>query len=102
MDRIAVIDYGMGNLRSVSKALESLGAEVCVSDKPGDVAKAKKVIRDVWTVGPYRNLRIVRSESELAPIASLPDVVNVEPWIEPKLFGERQGGRMGKKFQRVS
>lgn len=44
MDSVVVIDYGMGNLRSVSKALESLGAEVCVTDKPGDVAKAKKVI----------------------------------------------------------
>lgn len=44
MNPVVVIDYGMGNLRSVSKALESLGAEVCVTDKPGDVAKAKKVI----------------------------------------------------------
>ena len=44
MDPIAVIDYGMGNLRSVSKALESLGAEVCVTDKPTDLEKAKKVI----------------------------------------------------------
>ena len=41
---IVVIDYGMGNLRSVSKALETLGASVCVSSRPDDVVKAEKVI----------------------------------------------------------
>lgn len=41
---ITVVDYGSGNLRSVSKALESLGAEVCVSGKPEDVSRASKVI----------------------------------------------------------
>ena len=41
---IVVIDYGMGNLRSVSKALESLGASVRVSSDPADVARAEKVI----------------------------------------------------------
>ncbi len=30
MNRVAVIDYGMGNLHSVSKALESLGSDVQV------------------------------------------------------------------------
>ena len=41
---ITVIDYGMGNLRSVSKALESLGASVRVSSRPEDVAGAEKLI----------------------------------------------------------
>ena len=41
---IVVIDYGMGNLRSVSKAVESLGAEVRVSSDPADVATAGKLI----------------------------------------------------------
>jgi len=41
---IVVIDYGMGNLRSVSKALESLGAAVRVTSDPGEVAAASKVI----------------------------------------------------------
>ena len=41
---IVVIDYGMGNLRSVSKALESLGAQVRVSSDPQDVTKAVKLI----------------------------------------------------------
>ena len=41
---IVVVDYGMGNLRSVSKALESLGASVRVSSSPGEIAQAKKLI----------------------------------------------------------
>jgi glutamine amidotransferase len=41
---IVVIDYGMGNLRSVSKALESLGASVRVSGDPAEVSRADKVI----------------------------------------------------------
>ncbi len=41
---IVVIDYGMGNLRSVSKALESLGASVRVSSDPAEVSRADKVI----------------------------------------------------------
>jgi glutamine amidotransferase len=41
---ITVVDYGMGNLRSVSKALESLGTKVCVSKEPSDAARAEKLI----------------------------------------------------------
>ena len=41
---ITVIDYGMGNLRSVSKALESLGAPVRVSSDPGEIGSAAKLI----------------------------------------------------------
>jgi len=41
---VVIIDYGMGNLRSVSKALESLGAAVRVSSDPQDVERASKLI----------------------------------------------------------
>ncbi len=41
---ICVIDYGMGNLRSVSKALEKLGGEVEVSGSPDVVARAEKIV----------------------------------------------------------
>ena len=41
---VVIVDYGMGNLRSVSKALESLGAAVRVSSAPDDVARASKLI----------------------------------------------------------
>ncbi|MFA6599437.1 MAG: imidazole glycerol phosphate synthase subunit HisH [Candidatus Omnitrophota bacterium] len=41
---IVVVDYGMGNLRSVSKALEHLGAKVKVSSSSADIARADKVV----------------------------------------------------------
>ncbi|MBU3759550.1 MAG: imidazole glycerol phosphate synthase subunit HisH [Candidatus Omnitrophica bacterium] len=41
---IVVIDYGMGNLRSVSKALEHLGANVTVSSDPQVLERAQKVV----------------------------------------------------------
>jgi len=46
MTRIAVIDYGMGNLRSVAKALEhvSTGAEVVVTSDPAMVRQADRVV----------------------------------------------------------
>ncbi len=43
---IAVIDYGMGNLRSVSKAIEHVapGCNVVVTDDPAVVDAAKRVV----------------------------------------------------------
>jgi imidazole glycerol-phosphate synthase subunit HisH len=44
--RIAVVDYGMGNLRSVSKALEHVapGAEVVVTAEPETILSSEKVV----------------------------------------------------------
>ena len=43
--RVAVIDYGMGNLHSVASALEHVGAsEVTVSHDPEAIAKADRVV----------------------------------------------------------
>jgi glutamine amidotransferase len=41
---IAVIDYGMGNLRSVEKALERVGAKVKVTSRPKDIAVCDKLV----------------------------------------------------------
>ncbi len=41
---IAVIDYGLGNLRSVSKALEGVGAKVEVTNNLQAIAKAKAIV----------------------------------------------------------
>jgi imidazole glycerol-phosphate synthase subunit HisH len=41
---IAVIDYGMGNLRSVSKALESVGAAAVVTSSANTVRGAQAVV----------------------------------------------------------
>src|SRR3954464_11875053 len=41
---IVIIDYGMGNLRSVQKAIESVGQAALVSSDPEEVRKASRVI----------------------------------------------------------
>jgi glutamine amidotransferase len=41
---IAIIDYGMGNLRSVQKALEAVGASAEVTADPDRVARSSHVI----------------------------------------------------------
>jgi imidazole glycerol-phosphate synthase subunit HisH len=41
---IAIIDYGMGNLRSVQKAFEKVGHQAIVTSDPAQVALATKVV----------------------------------------------------------
>jgi len=41
---IAIVDYGMGNLRSVAKALEKVGAHVIVTDSPAKIRSAQGVV----------------------------------------------------------
>ena len=41
---IAVVDYRAGNLTSVKKALDHLGADAVVTGDPGVVAQAGKII----------------------------------------------------------
>jgi imidazole glycerol-phosphate synthase subunit HisH len=44
MSRIALINYGMGNLRSVSQALQAVGADVRVCERPGEVGDADGMV----------------------------------------------------------
>jgi glutamine amidotransferase len=41
---IAIIDYGMGNLRSVQKGFERVGHQAIVTDDPVEVRRASKVV----------------------------------------------------------
>ncbi len=41
---IAIIDYGMGNIHSVQKALEFLGAETFLTNKPKDLMRFDKAV----------------------------------------------------------
>ncbi len=43
-NRICIVDYGIGNLRSVQKALVAAGAEAFLSSDPQQVLKAQKVV----------------------------------------------------------
>lgn len=41
---IAIIDYGMGNLRSVEKAFEKVGFDAVITDKSETIEKADKIV----------------------------------------------------------
>lgn len=60
---IGIIDYGMGNLFSVSKALERLGVPSFISDKPEELAKANGLI--LPGVGAFRDAMNLLAETGL-------------------------------------
>ena len=43
-DEIAIVDYGAGNLRSVSRALEAVGARVRIATRAEDLRSARKIV----------------------------------------------------------
>lgn len=42
--RLVIVDYGMGNLRSVQKAFEKVGAQAHISNDPSFIAQAKMLV----------------------------------------------------------
>jgi len=68
---VAVLDYGSGNLHSVSRALAHVGADVRVVDKPEDVAGDAVLIPGVGHFGQCA--RALRAAGFEAPIRSAID-----------------------------
>ena len=66
MMKIAIIDYGMGNLHSAAKALEKVGAQVVVTRDPAEVLRADKVV--LPGVGAFGDCMKNLNERELAPV----------------------------------
>ena len=50
---IAIIDYGMGNLRSVQKGFEKIGSEALITDDPKVILQAESVV--LPGVGAFRD-----------------------------------------------
>ena len=50
---IHIVDYGMGNLRSVQKAFERIGAEALIVNQPEQIAAADKLV--LPGVGAFRD-----------------------------------------------
>ena len=64
---ISIINYEMGNLRSVQKALEKLGYEAEVTDNPAAIANAEKLI--LPGVGAYSDaMAALRERGLVEPI----------------------------------
>jgi len=69
---IAIIDYGMGNLSSVQKALEKIGHQAVVTDDPSRIANAAKVI--LPGVGAFGDaMKELRRRELVEPILSAID-----------------------------
>lgn len=69
MQPIVIVDYGMGNLRSVQKALERVGQPAIITGDPNRIAEAGKVI--LPGVGAFRDA-----------IARLHEAGMVEPLVD--------------------
>ncbi|MAE59802.1 MAG: imidazole glycerol phosphate synthase subunit HisH [Planctomycetaceae bacterium] len=64
---IAIINYGMGNLRSVQKALERLGHDARVIDEPREVAGADRLI--LPGVGAFKDaMANLRDQGWVGPV----------------------------------
>ena len=88
MTRIALLDYGMGNLHSAAKALEHVGATVDVTNDPKLVAQADKIVNDAiekarrlsfQTEDMKRQSKVFRSRFRMLVEAQL-DLLKSEDW----------------------
>jgi glutamine amidotransferase len=69
---IAIIDYGMGNLRSVQKAFEKVGHPAVVTNDPAVVAKADKIV--LPGVGAFEDaIAELRNRSLIRPVLAAID-----------------------------
>jgi len=67
MASIVIIDYGMGNLRSVQKAFEQVGCQAVVTADPAVAARAEKLV--LPGVGAFRDcMRNLTEGGFVAPI----------------------------------
>jgi len=68
---VTVVDYGLGNLRSVTRGLERAGATVAVSDDPAAVATADGIVlpgvgafgEGMENAGPFREVLVEAAEA---------------------------------------
>ena len=65
-EKIVIIDYGMGNLHSVNKAMKYVGAEVEVTSEATKIAKADKVI--LPGVGAFGDCMLNLEKYGLVPV----------------------------------
>ncbi|MDF1532802.1 MAG: imidazole glycerol phosphate synthase subunit HisH [ANME-2 cluster archaeon] len=76
MTDIVIIDYGLGNLRSVTRGLEHAGADVTISSDPAAMHRADAVV--LPGVGAFQDAML-----NLAPLTS--DVLDVAATGKPML-----------------
>ncbi len=68
---IAVVDYGLGNLRSVTRGLERVGAAVQITDDPAEIEDADGIVlpgvgafsEGMENAGPFRDLLVEQADA---------------------------------------
>ena len=79
MKKVAIVKYGMGNLDSVSRAVEECGEKSVVTNDPGEIKTADLII--IPGVGAFKegitnikkaNLNVVIEEQVLSKKVPLP------------------------------
>jgi glutamine amidotransferase len=69
---LAIIDYQMGNLRSVQKAFETVGVEAIITDSPAEILAADRVV--LPGVGAFRDaIAEIRRRDLVGPIKEVID-----------------------------
>ncbi len=64
---ITIVDYGMGNLRSVQKAFQKLGIPAEISQSPAEIARAEKLV--LPGVGAFRDaMRELKTKQMAQPV----------------------------------
>lgn len=66
---IAIVDYGMGNLRSVQKALEKLGHTAQVTSEPAAIRSAERVILPGVGAFGAAMVNLTRVDGDRPPLA---------------------------------
>jgi glutamine amidotransferase len=75
---IAIIDYGMGNIHSVNKALEVYGAKTIVTNKPEDIRACEKAV--LPGVGAFDDAMQELDKQGLIPVL-MEHIKNKKPFL---------------------
>lgn len=77
-DDIVIVDYEMGNLRSVQKAFEAVGAKALITRSPAKIRKASKIV--LPGVGAFRDcMQALRKYRLIDPI--LQAIADGKPYL---------------------
>ena len=78
-DTIAIIDYGMGNLRSVQKAFEKIGVKATITNDKKEIQNASKII--LPGVGAFKDAMANLNELELISILNEEVLEKKKPFL---------------------
>lgn len=75
---IALVDYGMGNIRSVSKAIEAAGGEITITQNLEEIKKSKAIV--LPGVGAFRDCMANLNELGLLDVVK-EEILRGKPYL---------------------